>query len=60
MNLLWLLRAARWLRVPPSAARLRLILMVLLLCLALVAIERIWGWPAWLTLPHGTRRLPRI
>ncbi|WP_353472445.1 hypothetical protein PVT71_14240 [Salipiger sp. H15] len=41
----WLLRMARWLRHPPSPARVRLVLAVLGLCLALAAIERWIGWP---------------
>ncbi|MEB3420313.1 hypothetical protein ACFSDD_10420 [Salipiger marinus] len=36
---------ARWVRHPPSAGRVRLVLIVLALCLALYAVERWIGWP---------------
>ncbi|HBT00155.1 MAG TPA: hypothetical protein DEB47_09900 [Citreicella sp.] len=45
MPLHWLLRMARWVRHPPSAGRVRLVLIVLALCLALYAVERWIGWP---------------
>lgn len=49
MNLTWLLRMARWARHPPSWGRVKLVVAVVVLCLLLVAVERIWGWPDWLT-----------
>ncbi|MGR3481536.1 hypothetical protein [Salipiger marinus] len=36
---------ARWVRHPPSAGRVRLVLIVLALCLALYAVERWISWP---------------
>lgn len=52
----WLLRMARWARHPPSARRVVLVLGVVAACLALAAVERIWGWPEALTLDaRGTR-----
>ena len=45
MNFLWLLRMAKWARNPPSAGRVKLVLAVIALCLALYAIERWVGWP---------------
>lgn len=39
------LRMAKWARNPPSARRVRLVLIVLALCLILFAIERWIGWP---------------
>ncbi len=45
----WLLRASRWARNPPSAKRVYLVLGVVAICLLLFAIERLFGWPAWLT-----------
>jgi hypothetical protein len=50
MNLFWLLRAVRWARNPPSAARVKLVLAVILACMVLFAIEKLWGWPAFLTI----------
>lgn len=48
-------RMAKWARRPASAKRVRLVLIVLALCLALAAIERWIGWPAFLTV----QKLPR-
>lgn len=45
MNPLWFLRMSRWARNPPSARKVKLVIAVLLLCLALYAIERWIGWP---------------
>jgi peptidoglycan/LPS O-acetylase OafA/YrhL len=55
MNPLWLLRAARWARHPPSMRRVLLVLAVAALCAALYGIEAYWGWPDWLT----PERVPR-
>nr|WP_081647666.1 hypothetical protein [Pseudorhodobacter ferrugineus] len=62
MNYTWLLRMARWARNPPSKARVRLVLGVIVICLILVGIEYFWGWPDWLTLESGGRahRTPRL
>ena len=45
----WLLRAARWVRNPPSEGRVKLVIGVVVLCFVLLAIEQIWGWPEALT-----------
>ena len=53
---MWFLCMARWARNPPSAARVRLVLGVIALCLALYALERMVGFPEWLTpnqVPRG-------
>ena len=44
-----LLRLAQWWRHPPSPGRIRLILIVLALCLAVVLVEKFVGWPDWMT-----------
>ncbi|MEY3960286.1 MAG: hypothetical protein RIR14_940 [Pseudomonadota bacterium] len=49
MNLTWLLRMTKWARRPPSPARVKLVLGVVALCLALWGIELVWGWPEALT-----------
>lgn len=50
MNYLaWLLRAKRWAQKPPSEGRVKLVLGVVALCLVLVAIEYVFGWPDWMT-----------
>ncbi|QYZ71269.1 hypothetical protein [Neotabrizicola shimadae] len=54
----WLLRMSQWARNPPSARMATVILVVVLLCLSLVAVEHIWGWPDWLTVNRVPRRIP--
>ncbi len=54
MNLMWLLRAKRWAENPPSAARVRLVLIVLALCLAIAGIDYFWDLPEWM-IPNDTR-----
>ena len=51
----WLLRISRWIRNPPSPARVKLVLGVVALCLALVAIEKLGFWPEAL----HVNKLPR-
>ncbi|KGB82568.1 MAG: hypothetical protein CL814_11920 [Confluentimicrobium sp.] len=53
MNPRWFLRMARWARNPPGEKRVKLVLGVIALCLALLAVERFVGWPDWLTV-NGT------
>ncbi|MEX5728991.1 hypothetical protein Ga0609869_002344 [Rhodovulum iodosum] len=54
MNLRWMLRAKRWAQTPPSAGRVKFVLGVIALCLLLYAVERVFGWPDWLT-PNSPR-----
>lgn len=56
MNLRWFLKAKRLAQNPPSPDKIKLVLGVLAFCLILFGIERIWGWPAWLT-PNDIRGL---
>lgn len=49
MNLFWLMRMRQWVQNPPSMARVILVVSVIAFCLALYGVERIWGWPDWLT-----------
>lgn len=49
MNLFWLVRMRQWAQNPPSMGRVILVLAVIAICLGLYAIERVWGWPDWLT-----------
>lgn len=56
MNPRWFLRMAKWARNPPSEGRVKLVIAVILLSLALFGIERLFGWPDWLTpnqVPRG-------
>ena len=45
----WLLRMAMWARNPPSEARVKLVLGIILACLLLFGYERLFGWPEALT-----------
>ncbi|SHJ24430.1 hypothetical protein SAMN05444000_106117 [Shimia gijangensis] len=49
MNLRHLLRMAHWVHNPPSKRRVVLVFGIVALCLALFAIERMFGWPDALT-----------
>lgn len=46
---LWLLRAKRWAQKPPSWGRVKLVLGVVAICIAIAAYEWAFGWPDWLT-----------
>ena len=59
LNPHWLLRMSRWARQPPSPGRVALVLAVVALCAALYGIERIWGWPDWLTAERVRRPVIR-
>ncbi|UWQ09173.1 hypothetical protein K3X41_06205 [Aliiroseovarius crassostreae] len=48
MNPRWLWRMSRWARNPPSEKRVKLFLTVLVLCLALFAVEYFFGAPGWM------------
>ena len=54
MNTRWLLRMARWAQSPPSAKRVKFVLAIIALCIALVAIEHFVGWPDTLS-PNNAR-----
>jgi hypothetical protein len=46
---LWLVRAKRWAQNPPSEGRVKLVLGVIAICLLIVGVEWMFGWPEWLT-----------
>ncbi len=59
MNPRWLLLMARLARNPPSAARVKLVLGVIVIIAILYLIERTIGWPDFLTVePRRTRIIP--
>jgi hypothetical protein len=58
MNPRWLFRAARWARNPPSAARVKLVLAIIALCVAIFALERYVAWPDWMTADPNFWRRP--
>ncbi len=55
MNMMWLLRMKRLVQHPPSPQRLKLIAIVVLACFVLFGYERLFGWPAWLTVNSARR-----
>lgn len=57
MNLTWFLRMARWVRRPPSAARVLLVIAVVVFCLAIVGIEAAGLWPEDWATRGGARAL---
>ncbi len=48
------LRMAKWARHPPSEKRVKLVVIIILICAALFLIERYVGWPAALK-PNSLR-----
>ncbi|WP_199489450.1 hypothetical protein [Pseudotabrizicola alkalilacus] len=49
MNPIWFLRMAKWARNPPSWARVKLVVGVVLVCFVIFGFEYFWGWPEALT-----------
>lgn len=59
-NLIWLLRASKWARRPPSEKAVKFVFAIIGLGLLLVLIEWLGYWPEWATLDQGRApRLPR-
>jgi hypothetical protein len=60
MNMMWLIRAKRWAKNPPSAGRVKLVFGVVLACLILVGIEKTIGVPDWMQQERtGRHGMPR-
>lgn len=59
-NMRHLLRMSRWARNPPSDARVKLVIGIVVICLILFAIERWIGVPDWMQmeLPRH-QKIPR-
>jgi type II secretory pathway component PulM len=55
----WSIRLAQWFRQPPSRGRVILMAVTIGLCLALVLVERLLGWPEWATLGDPGPRILR-
>lgn len=48
MNTRWFLRMSRWARNPPSAKRVKFVFAIVAICLALFALEYMFGVPDWM------------
>lgn len=57
-NLIWLLRASRWARNPPSARMVGLVLVIVAAGLSIAVLEWLDLWPEWARLDQD--RAPRI
>ena len=49
-NLIWLMRARQWLRHPPSAGRVKLVLAIVAIALGIAALQHLGWWPDWATM----------
>ena len=59
MDLGWILRMTQWVRHPPSSRQVRFMLAAVALCLIVVGVEHVWGWPDWLHVNGPRLRLPK-
>lgn len=48
-------RMAKWSRRPPSEKQVKLFLGVIAICLLLFGLERIFGWPDFLTMANAPK-----
>ena len=55
----WGIRLTQWFRNPPSPRTVALVIGLVAICLLIVGVERIYGWPAWLTLGDQPPRIIR-
>ncbi|MDO5647390.1 hypothetical protein [Paracoccus sp. (in: a-proteobacteria)] len=59
-NMIWLLRAVRWARRPPSERMVLMVFGIIAVGLAIAGLQWLGWWPEWATLDHGRRPpLPR-
>lgn len=60
-NLIWLLRASKWARHPPSMRMVKLVFAIIAVGIAMIALEKMGWWPEWATMEQsrGRPRLPR-
>lgn len=57
MNPRWFLRMSRMAHKRPSERKFKLVVGVIVFCLILYGIERVFGWPDWLTANRPRRTL---
>ena len=58
-NMMWLMRAVQWVRNPPSARRVWLVVGVITAVIALGTVEWMGWWPQWATVDHRPGRMLR-
>nr|WP_022707604.1 hypothetical protein [Paracoccus zeaxanthinifaciens] len=58
-NMIWLLRAAKWVRRPPSARMVKLVFGIIAAGVALLLLEKLGWWPEWATMDTKRPRIPR-
>lgn len=56
--MIWLLHAARWVRNPPSAGRVMLVVAIIGIGIAIASIEHMGWWPDWATQDRMQHRAP--
>ncbi len=56
--MLWLMRASRWARHPPSAGRVKLVLAVIAVAVAIVVLDKTGYWPDWARMDRMRRTVP--
>lgn len=52
-NMIWLMRAAKWVRRPPSAKMVKVVFAIIAAGLAMLLLERLGMWPEWATMERG-------
>ena len=57
MPLIWLMRMKRWVQHPPSRRRVIVVVLVAGVCVVLVLLEQVFGWPEALTVNGRSRVL---
>ncbi|WP_378943813.1 hypothetical protein [Paracoccus sp. R86501] len=59
-NMIWLMRATKWARKPPSAKMVKLVFAIIAAGLAMLLLEKLGMWPEWATLDQRRgMRIPR-
>ncbi|CAM3149083.1 hypothetical protein PANO111632_05255 [Paracoccus nototheniae] len=54
-NLMWLVRAARWVRNPPSAKMVMMVFGIIAVGLIIAGVEMLGYWPEWATMERQPR-----
>ncbi len=60
MNFRMLLMMKRWAANPPSMSKVIFVVSIIAICIALFAVEKVFGWPEWLTPNSGGRNKIRF